>query len=168
MTEVVNSGDNESGANTPKKSSLFLVFFVMAMALVVVGAIVMFQRRTQFQALAKDTETPGGPDGGGNSPDGRGRRGGLGAAGHAAGVCGVADLRANERISEEVVSRYREPGEQRRVAGGNRHAGSGPATDAGEGGSGTRRRPTNIFRRSRRYAYTRSAKNRWRLQTGSG
>jgi RND family efflux transporter MFP subunit len=56
MTEVVNPGDNESGENTPKKSSLFLVFFVVAIALAVVGAIVMLQRRTQFQALAKDTE----------------------------------------------------------------------------------------------------------------
>jgi RND family efflux transporter MFP subunit len=56
MTDVVNPGDNEGGENTPKKSSLFLVFFVVAIALVVVGAIVMLQRRSQFQALAKDTE----------------------------------------------------------------------------------------------------------------
>jgi RND family efflux transporter MFP subunit len=56
MTEVVNPGGNESGENKPKKSSLFLVFFVVAIALVVVGALMMLQRRSQFQALAKDTE----------------------------------------------------------------------------------------------------------------
>jgi RND family efflux transporter MFP subunit len=56
MSEVVNPGSNETGENTPKKSSLFVVFFVVAIALVVIGAILMLQRRSQFQALAKNTE----------------------------------------------------------------------------------------------------------------
>jgi RND family efflux transporter MFP subunit len=57
MTEVMNPGGNENGASTRKKSSLFLVFFVVVIALVVVGAFVLLQRRSQFEALAKDTET---------------------------------------------------------------------------------------------------------------
>ena len=56
MSEVVNPGSNETGENTPKKSSLFVVFFVVAIALVVIGAILMLQRRSQFQALAENTE----------------------------------------------------------------------------------------------------------------
>jgi len=57
MTEVGNPGGHEAGENTPKKSSLFLVFFVVVISLVVIGAVLMIQRRAQFQALAKDTET---------------------------------------------------------------------------------------------------------------
>ena len=56
MTEAVNPGGHESGENAPKKNSLFLVFFVVVIALVVTGAVLLLQRRTQFQALAKDTE----------------------------------------------------------------------------------------------------------------
>jgi RND family efflux transporter MFP subunit len=56
MSEVSSPGGHESGAKTPKKGSLFLVFFVIVIVLVIVGALVMVQRRSQFQALAKDTE----------------------------------------------------------------------------------------------------------------
>ncbi len=55
MNEVSNPGGKESGGKT-KKGSLFLVFFVIVVVLVVVGALVMLGRRSQFQALAKDTE----------------------------------------------------------------------------------------------------------------
>ena len=57
MTEVGNPGGHEAGEDKPKKSTLFLVFFVVAISLVVIGAVLMIQRRSQFQALAKDTET---------------------------------------------------------------------------------------------------------------
>jgi RND family efflux transporter MFP subunit len=56
MNEVANPGGNESGENTPRKSPLFLVFFVVVIALVIIGAILMLQRRSQFEALAKDTQ----------------------------------------------------------------------------------------------------------------
>ncbi|MGB7848966.1 MAG: efflux RND transporter periplasmic adaptor subunit [Candidatus Acidiferrum sp.] len=57
MNEAANPGGYGSGENTPKKSSLFLVFFAVVIALVVVGAVLLLQRRSQFEALAKDTET---------------------------------------------------------------------------------------------------------------
>ncbi len=56
MNEAANPGGHEAGENTPQKSSLFLVLFVVVIALVVTGAILLLQRRTQFQALAKNTE----------------------------------------------------------------------------------------------------------------
>jgi RND family efflux transporter MFP subunit len=55
MTDASQSGGH--GENTPQKRSLFLVFLVIVVGLVVLGALVMFQRRSQFQALAQDTET---------------------------------------------------------------------------------------------------------------
>jgi RND family efflux transporter MFP subunit len=54
MNEVKNPA--EHGAHA-KKSRLFMVFFVIVAMLVVLGALVMFQRRAQFQALAENTET---------------------------------------------------------------------------------------------------------------
>src|SRR5580658_9286107 len=56
MSEVSHPGGYEPGEKRAKKSGLFLVFFVIVIALVIVGALVMVQRRSQFQALAKDTE----------------------------------------------------------------------------------------------------------------
>ncbi len=56
MNEVAHRGGNDGGEKRPKKSSLFFVFFVIVVALVIGGVLVMVQRRSQFQALAKDTE----------------------------------------------------------------------------------------------------------------
>jgi RND family efflux transporter MFP subunit len=56
MTEVSNPGSSEAGAKKPKKSGLFLVFFLVVIGLVVFGAVILLQHRTQFQTLAKDTE----------------------------------------------------------------------------------------------------------------
>jgi RND family efflux transporter MFP subunit len=56
MSEVANRGGNDASEKRPKKSSLFFVLFLIVLALVMVGALVMVQRRSQFQALAKDTE----------------------------------------------------------------------------------------------------------------
>src|SRR6266481_2977590 len=40
-----------------KGSMLFAILFVVVIGLVVVGAVTLFQRRAQYQALAKETET---------------------------------------------------------------------------------------------------------------
>src|SRR6266487_4548085 len=40
-----------------KGSRLFAILFVVVIGLVVVGAVTLFQRRAQYQALAKETET---------------------------------------------------------------------------------------------------------------
>ena len=58
-----------------------------------------------------------------------------------------ADLCANQRLSEKVVRGYRDARAGGRSAGGDRSAGSGPATAAGEVGSANR---ADEFRRSRR------------------
>src|SRR5215470_10854566 len=39
-----------------KKSRIFLLFFVIVVALVIVGGLTLIQRRSQYQALAKETE----------------------------------------------------------------------------------------------------------------
>src|SRR2546426_11271872 len=40
-----------------KGSRVFTILFVIVMVLVVLGAVTLFQRRSQYQALAKETET---------------------------------------------------------------------------------------------------------------
>jgi RND family efflux transporter MFP subunit len=40
-----------------KSTHVFTILFVVVLVLVVLGAITLFQRRTQYQALAKETET---------------------------------------------------------------------------------------------------------------
>ncbi len=56
MTDVsIHSGDSP-GAPPPKTSSLFLVLFLIAIVLVVVGALQLFQRRAEYKALADNTE----------------------------------------------------------------------------------------------------------------
>src|SRR3981189_926032 len=40
-----------------KGSRIFTILFVIVIVLVVLGAVTLFQRRTQYQALAKETET---------------------------------------------------------------------------------------------------------------
>ena len=72
----------------------------------------MFQRRTQYQALAKETETLAVPTVAVIRPMSPGRQEDLVLPGNAAGVCGVADLRADKRILEEVVSRHRQPSDK--------------------------------------------------------
>jgi len=53
-TEGMASGDR--GGPARKKSPLFTVFFVAVAVLIVVGALLLFQRRVQYQALANETE----------------------------------------------------------------------------------------------------------------
>ncbi len=40
-----------------KGSRVFTILFLVVAALVVLGAVTLFQRRSQYQALAKETET---------------------------------------------------------------------------------------------------------------
>jgi len=47
-----------------KGSRVFTILFVIVIVLVVLGAVTLFQRRAQYQALAKETETLGDPHGG--------------------------------------------------------------------------------------------------------
>lgn len=56
MSDVVNQDRFESGEPTPKKPPLFLVFSIIVVVLVLVGGMLLFQRRSQFQALAENTE----------------------------------------------------------------------------------------------------------------
>jgi RND family efflux transporter MFP subunit len=53
-TEGTASGD--SGRRVHKRGPLFTVFFVAVAILIVVGGILLFQRRAQYQALANETE----------------------------------------------------------------------------------------------------------------
>ena len=45
-----------SGGPTRKRSPLFTVFFLVVALLIVVGGVLLFQRRVQYQALANETE----------------------------------------------------------------------------------------------------------------
>lgn len=56
MNEEVQRSGHESGENPAPKSPLFLVFFGVVAVLVVAGGVLMLQRRSQFQALAENTE----------------------------------------------------------------------------------------------------------------
>lgn len=57
MSEVSSPTEHETRARAPRKSSLFVIFFVIVVALVILGALMMVQRHSQFEALAKNTET---------------------------------------------------------------------------------------------------------------
>jgi len=46
----------EQEIRPPQKSRIFVIFFSIVIALVVVGAFTLIQRRSQYQALAKETE----------------------------------------------------------------------------------------------------------------
>ena len=56
MTEEQTSPLNDPGGRSTRKSPLFLVFLIIVVALVVAGAFLMFQRRSEYQALASNTE----------------------------------------------------------------------------------------------------------------
>lgn len=53
-TEGMAGGDR--GRPVRKRSALFTVFFLVVAILIVVGGILLFQRRVQYQALANETE----------------------------------------------------------------------------------------------------------------
>jgi RND family efflux transporter MFP subunit len=55
MTDV-DTRTGQDPAERPPKSRVFLVFFACVIVLVIVAVFLMFQRKSQFQALAKETE----------------------------------------------------------------------------------------------------------------
>jgi RND family efflux transporter MFP subunit len=57
MSEEVDKTGQESDERATKKGSLFVAFAAVVIVLVVFGALQMFHRHEQFQALAKNTET---------------------------------------------------------------------------------------------------------------
>jgi RND family efflux transporter MFP subunit len=51
------TGYHEEGQSSPKKSRLFVVLFGLVVVLVILGALTLLQRKSQYAALAKETET---------------------------------------------------------------------------------------------------------------
>jgi RND family efflux transporter MFP subunit len=56
MTAVPTHTEPGPVDSSQKKSPIFTVFFIAIAALVIIGALLMFQRRAQYQTLAKETE----------------------------------------------------------------------------------------------------------------
>jgi RND family efflux transporter MFP subunit len=56
MTDVPSQTGYDPGARSPKKSRIFVVFFAIAVVLVIIAVFLVFQRKAQYQALAKETE----------------------------------------------------------------------------------------------------------------
>ncbi len=56
MTDVPSHTGYESGARPPTKNRIFMVFFGIAVVLVIIAVFLVFQRKSQYQALAKETE----------------------------------------------------------------------------------------------------------------
>ncbi len=56
MTAVPTHTEPSPVDSSQKKSPIFPVFFIAIAALVIIGAFMMFQRRAQYQTLAKETE----------------------------------------------------------------------------------------------------------------
>jgi RND family efflux transporter MFP subunit len=56
MSEVPTHSVGDSRNRPPKKSRVFLFFFATAVVLVLIGIFLLFQRKTQYQALAEETE----------------------------------------------------------------------------------------------------------------
>lgn len=57
MSEAVHGKSSQQEEQAAGKSPLFKVFFATVIVLVVVGAVMLVQRRSQFKALAENTET---------------------------------------------------------------------------------------------------------------
>jgi RND family efflux transporter MFP subunit len=57
MNEVPTHSGDSTASSSAKKSNIFITFLVIVVLLVVAGTFLMFQRRTQYEALAKNTET---------------------------------------------------------------------------------------------------------------
>ncbi len=56
MSEVSTHADRDAGDRQSKKSPVFIVFFAVVVLLVIIGIFLMFQRKSQYQALAEETE----------------------------------------------------------------------------------------------------------------
>lgn len=56
MTAVPTQTEQDSVDNSTKRSPIFAFFFIAVAVLILIGAFLMFQRRAQYQTLAKETE----------------------------------------------------------------------------------------------------------------
>jgi RND family efflux transporter MFP subunit len=56
MTDVPAQTSSDSGARPPNKSRVFVFFIATAVVLVIIAIFLMFQRKSQYQALAEETE----------------------------------------------------------------------------------------------------------------
>lgn len=56
MTDEPTQPPHDPGGPSRRKNPLFLAFLAIVIALVVAGAVLMFQRRSEYQALASNTE----------------------------------------------------------------------------------------------------------------
>jgi RND family efflux transporter MFP subunit len=56
MTDVPTPTGQDPGARSAKKSGVFVFFFAVAAVLVIIAVFLVFQRKSQYQALAKETE----------------------------------------------------------------------------------------------------------------
>jgi RND family efflux transporter MFP subunit len=57
MNEVPTHSGDSSARSSAEKSNIFITFLIIVVVLVIAGTFLMFQRRTQYEALAKNTET---------------------------------------------------------------------------------------------------------------
>src|SRR5277367_2556586 len=57
MSDIATNPARDRSEAPQKRSSVFVFFLAIVVVLVVVGVFLMFQRRTQYEALAKNTET---------------------------------------------------------------------------------------------------------------
>ena len=58
MTAGPTHSTGGSGDTSPKKPAIFLVFFVIVFALVIVGAFLMLQRRAQYRSPPRKPKRP--------------------------------------------------------------------------------------------------------------
>lgn len=57
MSQAVNQDGQDQGERSRKKPALFVVFLGTVIVLVIIGGLLLLQRRSQFKALAENTET---------------------------------------------------------------------------------------------------------------
>ena len=155
LIEPPAQGDGaESAATVPRGGRGRLLKWFAALFLVfrLLGCIASRSGALAQRALAQQTERHGGTVCGGDSRDADQRRFRTGAAREHSVLRGVSDLRANQRLLDEMVQGHRQPRDKRRFAGGNRHAGSGPATRSGARRSGDGAGQSKTGRRRRRSA----------------
>ncbi len=114
-----------------KKSRLFLFLLLGALALVILGAFTLLQRRTQYRALANETEKMAVPTVSVVHPTPEPGQEDLVLPSTTQAYVESPIYATDQRLPEEVVPRYRQPRAERRVAGGHRHARSRSAAFPG-------------------------------------
>ena len=95
---------------------------ICVLAAVAIAAFGILQRRSHEAEVRQWTQEQRGPDGRGHHPASRRRQPAPGPARHSASLVRGADLRARQRLSEEVEFRLRRARQEGRRAGGDRNA----------------------------------------------